>query len=79
MLLLLWNRGIADGLTDTTVIHKPVDYQLAGEPPYKDRGITYELAPKKTTFKTFATRSGAVKLSGGRPSFTTRTDSRGYD
>lgn len=40
--------GRAGGeLTSTIILHKPVDYQLAGEPLYKESGREWEIPAYK--------------------------------
>ena len=77
MLLLLWSGGPSDFITDTDILHKPVDFFLAGQGAYKDRYRTKEGAVKEISRRVFARPGG--RLSGGKSTFTTRTDKRGYD
>jgi hypothetical protein len=76
--LSLW-RGVPDlSITDTDILHKPVDYVLAGQQPIKDRYREWNVPQAKRTERTTVTRSGPRRLGGGT-GFTVRTDKRGYD
>lgn len=77
MLLLFFSGGSSDFITDTDILHKPVDFFLAGQDKYKDRYRTKEGSAKEISRKIFARPGG--RLSGGKSTFTTRTDKRGYD
>lgn len=66
-------------ITDTDILQKPINCVLAGEVPFKDRWREYQIPAKYTTNKTVVKSSGARRLKGPAPSFTTRTGSKGYD
>lgn len=79
LLLLFAGRAIRSTITDTDILHKPVDYALAGEQRIKDRYREWDIPAARRTERVSVKRSGARRLGGERPSFTVRTDKRGYD
>lgn len=68
-----------DVITDTDILQKPVNCVLAGQQPYKFSGREYEIHPSNRREQGRVNRSGVARLRGSRPSFTTKTSSRGYD
>lgn len=66
-------------ITDTDDVELPVDYALAGEQLIKDRYREWFVPAAKTTERTRVTTAGARMLGGKKSSFTSKTDSRGYD
>jgi hypothetical protein len=66
-------------ITSTAVLQNPVDYQLAGEPAFRERYRTYEISPRRVTEQGRGRTAGVRRLSGSAPSFTTTTTKRGYD
>ncbi len=56
-----------------------VDYVLAGTQPLKSRTDSAEVNPANQQETVTGKRSKVQKLKGGTPSFTTKTDNRGYD
>lgn len=66
-------------VTSDLVIELPVDYALAGEQLIKDRYREWFVPAAKTTERTRVTTAGARMLGGKKSSFTSKTDSRGYD
>ena len=78
-LSLLATGSALTSITDTEVLHKPVDFALAGEQLIKDRYREYSIPPDKRTETARVKTAGSRMLSRQRSNFTTRTDSRGYD
>jgi hypothetical protein len=66
-------------ITSTSILQLPVDYQLAGEPAFRERYRTYEISPRRVTEQGRGRTAGVRRLSGSAPSFTTTTTKRGYD
>lgn len=64
-------------ITGLGVLQLPVDYQLAGQPPYRDVKGTMETFPPQNEEHTIVRRSSARRL-GGRASYTVTTNSKGY-
>ena len=76
--LALWRDAVLLDITDTDILHKPVDYVLHGDQVIRDRYRTADVRAPNLRGSTRVTRSGPRKL-GGSTGFTTRTDNRGYD
>lgn len=70
-------RGL-QRITSRLVLHDPVDFVLAGTMPIRERVREWFAPDRRTTEKTVGKRSGVVRR-GGPPSFTSKTDNRGYD
>lgn len=66
-------------VTDTDVLRLPIDCVLAGQQPYKDRGRTWEIPKHRTSTRVGASSTPARRIRGAASSFTSRTNSRGYD
>ena len=67
-------------ITSTLILHKPIDYALAGEQNFPiETGREYDIRPRNLPTHTRALRSSVQAISGGKPSFTTATNNRGYD
>lgn len=65
-------------ITDTEVLQLPVDCILAGQQHYKQSGREYEIHPRNQREFSRGSRSRVRALRGGKPSFTTTTNKRGY-
>lgn len=81
-LLLLFGSlpaGLAQGVTDTTVLQLPINCILAGQQHYKVRGRTWEVVPYKKTENVAVVGAGVRRIRGDAPSFTVKTGTRGYD
>lgn len=65
-------------ICDTAALQVPINCILAGQQLFRDRYRSNEITIRRLEQKTQARRSGVDRLKGGRPSFTTRTDSKGY-
>lgn len=66
-------------ITSTYILHKPVDYALAGDQLIKDRYREWDVPAARRTERSTVSRSGARRLRGEAPGFTTKTGKRGYD
>lgn len=66
-------------ITDTDILRKPVNVVMAGDVPIKGSGVEYDKRPVNFRSRVAASASPARRLSGDKPSFTVRTDKRGYD
>jgi hypothetical protein len=69
----------AGPLTDTTILMLPINCVLHGHQKWYGRGREYDIRGSRTTFRTAGTRSHPTRFNGEPPSFTTKTDKRGYD
>lgn len=69
----------AQNIVSRRVLHDPVDYYMAKLPQYREVGDTYEPSRGKASESVSVSRSKRGRLSKNAPSFTTRTDKRGYD
>lgn len=65
-------------ISDTDILQKPVNCVLHGDQVIKDRYRISEVRPQNRRENTTVSRSG-VKSLGGKPGFTVKTSSRGYD
>ena len=66
-------------ITDTDKLQKPVDYALAGKQLIKDGYREFDIRPMDLINATIASRTQPVRLGGGKPSFTVKTGTRGFD
>ena len=66
-------------ITDTEVLKLPVNCVLAGQQPIKDRYREWDVPTARRTEKGSMMRSRRGLIGGEKPSFTTRTDHRGYN
>lgn len=67
-------------VTDTDVLQKPINCVLAGQQRMFDRVNEWIVNDKRTTLKRVGSHSAVGKLSRGpAPSFTVKTNNRGYD
>lgn len=64
-------------ITSTAIVQLPVDFWLAGEPPFTERFNTFEGGPRRISKKTVAKKSG-VSVLAGKSSFTVTTNARGF-
>lgn len=70
---------IDQNIISTEVIHLPVDVVLHGEQiPYKTSNYS-QIPPSKVSESIKVTKGKVRRLKGKTPSFTTKTDKRGYD
>jgi hypothetical protein len=67
------------GITDTDILQKPVNVVMAGDVPIKDRWREFDIRPLDLKSKPVATGSPTRRLRGDKPSFTVKTDKKGYD
>ena len=65
--------------TDTAVLQLPINCVLAGQQLIKDRYRENDLFNPNLKTDVIVTRSRAGLLGTKRPSFTIRTDKKGYD
>lgn len=66
-------------ITDTDYVQRPVDYYMPNLPQYDKIESQYEAGGGKITTKVRASGGSVRLLDGGAPSFTTTTNSKGYD
>lgn len=66
-------------ITDTDALQRPVNAIMAGNVPIKAGGRGWDIRPPNLRTRTVMTGTGTRRLTGGKPSFTTKTDKRGYD
>lgn len=68
-----------DDITDTDILQKPINVVLAGDMPIKGSGREYDLRPLNFKSVTTVSSTPARRLKGGKPSFTVKTDTKGYN
>lgn len=66
-------------ISSTHVLHKPVDYVLAGQQHYKQSGREFEIRPRDIKTSGAVPRSRVSRLKGSPPSFSVTSNNRGYD
>lgn len=64
-------------VTDTTILQLPINCVLAGQQEYEQGG--YDVEYVGGSYREFVSVSCSEVWQGDSPTFTTRTDSRGYD
>lgn len=74
----IWQFDIGT-VTDTDILQKPVNVVMAGDVPIKDRWREFDIRPLDLKTKPVATGSPTRRLRGDKPSFTVKTDKKGYD
>lgn len=75
-------RGIVPqefDITSTDVLDLPVDYFMEGLPQYREKHRTFDPGRGKASEDVTLSAGPRGRLNGPKPSFTTRTDKRGYD
>lgn len=73
-------HGVATVVTATDrEIQLPVNVVLAGMVPIKDRWREYDVRPPGFRTREVSSATPTRRLKGGAPTFTTRTDRKGYD
>ncbi len=66
-------------VTDTTKIQLPIDYALAGQQRYREKGREYELYPQNLHTKGVHVTKSLRMLSNQKPTFTVTTSKTGRD
>lgn len=66
-------------IIDTDILQKPVDCVLAGDQLIKDRYREWTVPGAKTVERPMVSATPRRRLTGQAPSFTVKTDKRGYD
>ncbi len=79
LLLTQFPVGVATGVIGTTKMQLPINCILASDSLYKRIINDNQVVPFRKSESVAASASSVRRLSGGPPSFTVKTSTRGYD